>query len=698
VAFLVGIDIGGTFTDCAVVTEEGSVVTGKVPSTPRNLAEGFFGSARTAANALGLDLSDFLQQTLSLKHGATVGINTLVSRSGAKVGLLATKGHGDAIMIMNGAGRSAGVPIDRLLHVPATDKPYPLVPRQLIREIAERVDSEGQVVAPLDEAEVERAVGELVKLEVEAIAICFLWSFANPTHEERAKRVVQAVAPTLHVSVSSELVPRIGEYQRTAATVVNAYIGPRASRYVHAVQSEARAAGFSHEILFMQVSGGVTVPATAAQTPIFTMQSGPVAGLIGASVWGGILGRSNVINTDMGGTTFDVSLIHSGKPAMRDTTIVEQHEMYVPAVDVQSIGAGGGSLVWLDETRGTLRVGPHSAGAEPGPVCYGRGGTQPTVTDADLVQGFLNPAAALGGSIRLDIDAARAAIKGVGAEVGMDLMTTAAGITRIVDFQMADLIRKLTVERGLDPRDFTLFAYGGAGPVHVGVFARELGVKEVVVPLGNSSSVWSALGAAFADHVRVYDRVERQDAPFDAGRLTRLFEDLEKHARTDLRQDGIQEDRIVLERSAGIRFKAQVHDLRVAVPPGTITDEGAQEVARAFEERYAAVYGAGAGYREAGIEIANLRLTAIGQARRPSIRPAQEESSEPPLEAIGEPRDVYWMEEGTVAKSPVYAGQHLFPGNYIEGPAVIEFRDTTVVVRPGQHCTVDGYHNVVMTV
>lgn len=696
--FLVGVDIGGTFTDCAVVTEEGSVTTGKVPSTPHNLSEGFFGSISSAAGTIGLQLEDFLQDTTYLKHGATVGINTLVSRSGAKVGLLTTKGHGDSILIMNGAGRSAGVPIDQLLHVPQTDKPEPLVPRDLICEITERVDFKGETISPLNETEVRRAVSGLLEQSVDAIAVCFFWSFINPTHERRAKEIIQEMAPHVYVSLSSELVPKIGEYQRTATTVINSYIGPRSTQYVQFIQAEARKANFSRDVLFMQVAGGVTVPSQAAQAPVLTLQSGPVAGVIGAGFWGDMLGYSNIINTDMGGTTFDVSIIHDGQATVRDTTTISQYEIFVPAVDVQSIGAGGGSLVWVDEIRGTLRVGPESAGADPGPVCYGRGGTQPTVTDADVVQGFVNPENALGGSITIDVEAARTVIADAGRQVGLGVMEAAAGVTQIIDFQMADLIRKLTIERGLDPRDFVLFAYGGAGPVHVGVFAKELGIKEVVIPLGNSSSVWSALGAALSDHVRVYDQVERQDAPFNSQRLDQIFADLEQRAAAQLKEDGILEQNIFLQRSAGLRYKAQVNDLEIPVPGGKLTETELDKVVQDFEAKYEAVYGKGAGYREAGIELASLRVNATGQTRKPEIRPAELASPTLASEAMAPPREVYWLETRSLTSTPVYLGERLVPGNTIEGPAIIEFSDTTVVVRPDQTCHMDTYSNLILNV
>ncbi|MDO8211084.1 hydantoinase/oxoprolinase family protein [Conexibacter sp. CPCC 206217] len=695
--FVAGVDIGGTFTDCVAVSGAGAVMTGKHPSTPGALADGFVGAMRAAADGAQIGHDDFFAAVRQLKHGSTVAINTIVSRTGARVGLLTTRGHGDAILIMRGAGRTAGLSPEEVLHVPSTDKPEPLVPRSRIAEIGERIDAAGEVVAPLRDEEVEAAVRRLLEQGVEAFAVCFLWSFANPSHEQQARAAIERVVPGAYVTLSSDLIPRIGEYERTAAAVMNAYVGPNTTGYIETVAARVNAVGVRDEIMFMQCSGGVFGAQEAAGAPIFTLQSGPVGGVVASRFLARRLGHDNVITADMGGTTFDVSVIRDGEPANRDTTVLQQYEIAVPTVDVQSIGAGGGSIAWIDPIRRTLRVGPQSAGAEPGPACYGRGGTQATVTDADVVQGFINPDRFLGGALALDPERSRAAIAALADQLGLTLEQTAAGITRIVDSRMADLIRKATIERGFDPRDFVLFGYGGAGPTHVGLFARELGVQGVVVPLGNTGAVWSALGVASADYLRIYDRVHYADAPFRPGPLATAYGELERGAVEDLLAAGIADDELTLQRSCFVRYKAQVHTVEVPVPGGAFTDAVAREVEQAFEMRYATLFGAGTGYREAGIEITDLRVTAIGGTLKPFLQEAQGAVTERDATAP-ESRPAYWLELEQTVETPVFQGAALQRGERVAGPAIVEFSDTTVPIRPGQSCTVDDLGNLVLTV
>ena len=496
--YLCGIDIGGTFTDCVVVDEAGQVTTGKAPSTPADFGEGLIAALDIVAGKLGTPLDALCTELAVLAHGTTVGTNAIIQKKGVKVGLITTKGHNDVIHIMRGSRGLSGRDIRLVVHIPESSKPDPIVPKYLIEGVSERVDCFGKVVVELNEEEAEQAIRRLVADGVEALAICFLWSFLAPEHEQRVKAMVERIAPGLFVTCSSELVPKWGEYERTAAVALNAYIGPLVTGYLARMDRRTTDLGYDYPLQITQCAGGTIPVAKAMAAPLLTLDSGPVAGVTGSRYAGGIMGYENVITTDMGGTSFDVGIIHGGEPAFSYRSLVHQYEYYLSKVDIQVIGAGGGSMARIDEATGVFRVGPESAGADPGPVCYGRGGTVPTVTDADLVLGYLDPDNFAGGAIALDREAAAQALAPMGERLEMGLDETASGIARIVEFQMADLIRKVTIQKGHDPRDFVIFAFGGAGPTHAGVFAQELGVSKVIVPAARDRlglvRVWRCCG------------------------------------------------------------------------------------------------------------------------------------------------------------------------------------------------------------
>jgi N-methylhydantoinase A len=417
---------------------------------------------------------------------------------------------------------------------------------------------------------------------------------------------------------------------------------------------------------------------------------------VGCRFLGGVMGEPSLIATDMGGTSFDVSLITDHELQTRPSSIVNQYQYFVPTVDIQSIGAGGGSLIWLDETSNTLRVGPRSAGADPGPVCYGKGGDTPTVTDADLVLGYLNPDYFLGGKLQLHKRLAQAALAQVGARLGMSAHEVARGAARIVDAQMADLIRKVTVQRGYDPRDFIVLAYGGAGPTHAAGYARELGARAVVVPLGDDAAAWSALGIASADLLHVIERTEIMAAPFDVDRLNHSRRELEKHARALLESEMVAPEAIVLEISADLKYRAQLHELEVPLPPGELGVGALERLVDAFERKYETLYGKGAGFRGAGIEMVTLRCRGIGRTRKPAVSKAVIAAREVPPSARGPMRDVHWYEVAGPVPTQTYRGPDLKPGHAFDGPAIVEMPETTIVVRPGQHASVDAWGNFII--
>ncbi len=696
--YMIGIDIGGTFTDCAILDENGSVTTGKSLTTPDDRSRGFFDAFTVAAEKLGLTLEQALSQTSYIFHGTTAGTNALLTRTGAKAGLITTKGTGDSLLVMRGHGCAAGVPLEELTRLSTHHNPEPIIPRSLIEEVTERTDSKGEEYLPLDEAEVEEAVRRLVDKGVEAISICFLWSFVNPEHEKRAREIVERTAPGIYVTISSELVPKWGEYERVAAVAVNSYIGPVMDEYINHLISRANELGYNQPILFMTCSGGVVSHEEAAKSAVLTIDSGPVGGTIGSLSLAESLGEENVICTDMGGTSFDVAIIAESRAIMSATTVLGKYKYFVPKVDIRSVGAGGGSIVWIDEVSNALKVGPQSAGAMPGPICYGRGGSQPAVTDADLTLGYLNADYFLQGRLKLDKEGAAAALTEIGRRIDMDLYEVADGVTRIVDFRMADLIRQMTIQKGYDPRDFTIFAYGGAGAVHAAVYSKELGAKRIVVPLGNLCSVWSANGATTSDVLHVYEIGGIQQAPFDCALLNNQFAKMEDGARDTLLAEGIDEKAIIMSRFLFMRYTLQVNQVEIQVPVGKYEAANLEKIIGAFEQKYVELYGEGSGFRAAGIEYVGLKLEARGRIPKPTLPRADKLRKKPDSSAMGEKRDVYWREYSDLRATSAFWGDKLVPGNIIEGPAIIDFQDTTAVIRPEQVASIDAFGNLVIDI
>ncbi|MEZ5649572.1 MAG: hydantoinase/oxoprolinase family protein [Burkholderiaceae bacterium] len=696
--YQVGVDIGGTFTDCVVIDEAGQVTVAKSPSTPPAFAQGMIDAMTVAAGQLGLAFEDFCQRIRVLTHGTTVGTNTLIQRRGARVGLLTTRGHEDAIHIMRGSRGVTSRNLNAVVHFPESRKPDPIVSKRHIRGISERVDCFGQVVVPLNEDDAAQAIDRLLADGVEAIAICLLWSFKHPGHERRLAEMVRERAPDCFVSCSVDLAPKWGEYERMTATALNAYIGPVTSRYLRSLDARMTTAGYRQPLQITQCGGGSISVERAIDAPLLTLDSGPVSGVTGSKFLGDRLGMPNIITTDMGGTSFDVGIIHDGRPAYSFVANVAQYEYFIPKVDIQAIGSGGGSLAIVDPLTRTLRVGPESAGADPGPVCYGKGNDVPTVTDADVVLGYIDPDNFLGGRIRLDKAAAEAAVQRVADQIGLSLAQTAAGIAKIAEFKMADIIRKTTVEKGFDPRDFTLFAFGGAGPVHAGVFARELGVAKVLVPLNRIASTWCAFGAATAEILHIHEHTEIQASPFDAGAVSVILARLSADAHRLLDEDGIAKRGRGLRYSIDMRHRGQINEVEVDLD-GLIGRDGrlgARHLARLLErfyERYEAIYGRGSAYRDARLEMVTFRVRATGAAPAVNLPEATRLRRAPPARALSGERSVFWADLGRARKTPVYDGSALVPGNRVDGPAIIETTETTIVVHPRQHLRVDALGN-----
>ncbi|MFC3230586.1 hydantoinase/oxoprolinase family protein [Marinibaculum pumilum] len=693
--YLVGIDIGGTFTDCAVVAADGTVITAKAASTPPDFSQGVVAVLGAAAQRLGLSVEDFCARIRLISHGTTTGTNTLIQRRGAKVGLLTTRGHEDVIHIMRGSRGYSGRDIRKVVHFPEGAKPQPIVPKRLIEGVPERIDSLGNVVVPFNEAEAKAALERLLAQGVEAVAICFLWSFKNAEHERRMKAIVQARAPELFVTASSDLVPKWGEYERTTASVLNAYIGPLTSAYLANIDQSLTGMGYAHPLQITSCAGGAVSVATGIEAPLLTLDSGPVAGVTGSAFLGGLMGHSNIITTDMGGTSFDVGIIHDGEAATSHISTVNQYQYFLPKVDIQTVGAGGGSLAVHDPVTGTLRVGPESAGAKPGPVCYGRGGTQPTVTDADLLLGYFDAENFAGGAMSLDRDGAEKAVADLAGKLGLSTIECAAGIARIVEFNMADLIRRATIEKGHDPRDFVLYAFGGAGPVHAGVFAAELGVERVIVPQKKTASVWCAFGAAAADILHVYEQVEVMESPFDPAAMSKVLAALGERGMAQLQAEGATEPALAF--SIDLRHRGQINEVEVPVAGASLTGGDLQPLAEAFYEKYERLYGRGSSFRGAKLEAVTFRVRATAPLPRPVLPRTEAAPPEPPEAARRRPRKVYWSASKDFVETPVFDGEQLLHGHRVAGPAIVETTDTTVVIHPGQSLGVDALGNFDLT-
>lgn len=697
-AVQIGIDIGGTFTDCAVVEADGRVTSAKAMTHRETPAAGFFEALTLAAERLGVGLEELLGRASHIFHGTTVGTNALIERTGSKTAVLTTRGAGDALTIMRAFGRVAGLPLEEIIRVSGTSRPDPIVPRRLVWEVDERVDSQGAVVVALDESGVRDSVLEMVNEGVDAVAICFLWSFLNPDQEARTEAIVHEMAPHLYVTRSSELVPKWGEYERLAASAINCYVGPAVARYVGGLSARLDALGYQGQALFLECRGGVMTRERALKAPLQTIDSGPAGGLVGAAHLAAAQGRPNVICTDMGGTSFDVGLLVDGHAVTTSTTIVNQYQYYVPRLDIRSIGAGGGSYVRFDPISETMKVGPGSAGGSPGPMCYGRGGQTPTITDADAVLGYINPDYFLAGRIRLDRDRAFAAFEEIGAAAGLDVYAAAAGACAIADHRMADLIRQMTIQQGRDPRDFVVFAYGGAGPVHAAGYAGKLGCREVVIPLGDASSVWSAFGAAHSNLQHIAELTDMQAAPFEPGRFNADLQEVSERAKASLARDGTSDAPITVALSVDMRYRGQLYEVTVAVPGHAFTAASLEDLRETFGVEYERLFGDGAGFPEAGIEAVVFRAAATASIARPDLAHAATLTGELSPEALAPPRLAYWPETGKPSETRVYWGRRLRAGNEIPGPGIIDLPETTVVVGPGQAARVDPLGSIVIAV
>ena len=694
--FVVAADVGGTCTDC-VVSRPGEVVhLGKVLSTPPDFARGVLDSVRAAAHSMGLTLQALLERTRLFLHGSTVVDNTIFNRDGTPTGLITTAGFEDTLIVTRGAyGRWSGQPEEVIKHPVATDRPLPLVSPSRIAGVRERIDCRGEVVEPLDEAGVALAVEHLRSQGVGAIAVCLLWSFRNCAHEQRVREIIRRVAPDLHVSISSEIAPVPGEYERTSTTVINVYAGGVTRAYLDDLAALLKGAGLDGPILVMQGYGGLVPLDEAALRPVGMIECGPAAGVVGARHLGALIGDDNIIAADMGGTTFKVGVIHGGEVDYAREPIVDRFHYVAPKLEVFSIGAGGGSIVSVDARTRAPKVGPQSAGSRPGPVCYGRGGTEPTLTDVAAIIGYMAPDTFLGGTVPLDVERARAVFaEKVATPLRMTVEEAASGIYRIAAAQIADLVHNVTVERGLDPRDFVLHAFGGSCGLFAGAFAKDLAVRRVVVPY--TASVNCAYGMVAADVMHDYSVVQPMAAPTIPAEVNSVLSPLAERARAQLAAEGFAPERIALDWAVDLRYRRQVHQVMTPLSSGPpLTEADLETLLSDFERLYEKRYGRGSAYRAAGIELVTFRLRSRGLLARPAAIAQAEHGADPGSAQTGE-RLIFVDSESCMRPAKIYDFERLHPGNVVRGPAVVHTPITTVVLQGGQAARMDRYRNLLV--
>lgn len=667
--YRVATDIGGTFTD-VVVYDPGlrRYTTAKAPSRGADLAAGVM-------DALGLVVDD-PSQVESFVHGSTVGLNSFLQRRGERVILLATSGASDIYHIARG---------NRLdMYNIRYRKPAPLIPRRDIIPIGGRLDFNGAELSPLDHADLRRAADRIRTAGVRSVAIAFLFSYLNPAHELAAAAALRELAPEVSISLSHQVATEWREYERTASTVMDGYIAPSVSRYMADLSSRLGARGMSAPLRVMQSNGGVISAQAASERPLQTLLSGPVGGAAGGVALSEILDRPNLICIDLGGTSFDVSLVTAGQADSSPSALLEGLPVLMPVVDIHTIGAGGGSLAYLE--AGGLRVGPESAGAHPGPACYGRGGNQPTVTDANLFLGRIDPGYFLGGNLTLDTRAADVALEELGRNLGLDAEKLALGIIEVLNAKMSQAIRTLTVERGIAPQEFSLVAFGGAGPMHAVALAQELGIAEVIVPPDPGGfSAWGMLQSAVRQDFS--EAFFREFAELDTMDLEGRFARLGDTAFSSLLGEGVVSDRISLIQRLDMRYQGQEHTLTVTLPNGVSPsqDDLYAALRRRFEETYRSRYGHS--NPEASLETVNLRLTALGDVGRPLLQANYQPDQ--PSDRPSQIGPVLF----TTGSHPTarFNRQALPPGCFIDGPAIVEEATATTVIPPEGSATVDEY-------
>ncbi len=688
--FTLGIDIGGTFTDIVILGESsGQIYNGKLLSTPQDLSKGVITIFDRMLGEAGIDP----EQIIAAIHGTTVATNALIERKGAKTALLTTTGFRDVLEI----GRELRYDLYDLY----TIMPEPLIPRYLRREIDERLDKDGNVLLKMEPDKVLSVMSDFEKEDLEALAICFLHSYSNPQHEIKASEIIKEHYPKLSISISSEVACEIREFERTSTTVTNAFLQPLIEGYLDKLETGIQNLGYKGRLFVMMSNGGISTSDTAKRLPVRMIESGPAAGALAATFYGKLIKEENILSFDMGGTTAKMCVIHRGSPILsKEFEAARVHRfkkgsglpLKVPSIELIEIGAGGGSIASID-SMGLLKIGPESSGAEPGPACYARGGTDPTVTDADLVLGFLDPKYFLGGEMKLDKQSSLEAMRPISSSLKIDPVELSAGIFEVVNENMATATRIHIAELGMDPRKFSMIAFGGAGPVHAYQVARKIGLKRVIVPAG--AGTLSALGILVAppalDFTHAY--VSRLDE-IDWKRLNEIFSDMERRGEEVLNSAGVKPEEMLFERTADMRYVGQGYEISVSIPGGTLSVQDAKRIEDSFWQEYDRLYGRYV--KNVDVEGVTWRLWARGPIPEIDLKRTEDTDGGSLRTSLKGTRQAYFPEHKKFIETSVFDRYSLRPGNQFKGPAIIEERESTVVASPDSFCSVDEFGNLII--
>jgi N-methylhydantoinase A len=689
--YFLGIDIGGTFTDLVLAEETTHQLhNAKTLTTPHDPVDGVMSGVRDVLAQAGASAAE-IQRVV---HATTLATNLILERKGAKVGFITTDGFGDMFQISK--QRATGLDRYNLLYV----RPPAFVSREMVVEVNERLNAQGEVLVPLEDRDAQAAVEALAAKHPEAVAVCLLHAYANPVHERKLGEIIRRRMPGIYVALSAEVWPEFQEYERAATTVISAYVGPMMSAYVGRLAQELRAAGVASALQIMQSSGAVMTAPMAARKAAYSLESGPAAGVIATAHLGRICNLPNLVSFDMGGTTAKVGLIRDGKPTITHNFCVggsvssgarsTGEPIKMPVIDLVEVGAGGGSIASID-SGGFLQVGPHSAGAAPGPACYGFGGSEATVTDANIVLGYLNAHYFLGGKMKIYPERSQAAIEALAQRLNLEPVAVAYGIYELANTRMGSALRLITVQRGIDPREYALVAFGGAGPIHVVKVAEQFRIPTIIIP--PSPGVASAFGLLVSDVA--YDFVTTQIMPAVADnvpRIAEIFAALERSGREALYEEGIEDKDIVLQRTVEVRFVHQQHDLPIPIPNEPITDATIREAEERFRNRYFELYRV---RTDDPCRFVNFGVRATGIVPKPQL-PTMPMGDGNAARAIKAARQVFFREQGGFVESRVYDRRKLQNGDRLDGPAILEEPDSTTVCPSGYSITVDRFLNVVL--
>jgi N-methylhydantoinase A len=684
--FNVCIDIGGTFTDSVVLDEAGDLFESKVATTPQDLSLGLINSFERAAAHYKLTVPQFLGETWTIIHGTTVGLNTFLTRTGAKTALITTRGFRDIIEMRLGLKNITTSMYNMFI------PPYePLVPRQLRFTVEERTRYTGEISTPLNEKELRDVIKKLKREKVGAAAICFLHSYANPENERKAAEICRQELKGVYVCASCDVMPVVGEFARESTAILNAYVGPIVTRYFTTLGKKLKQLNFKGQLLIMQADALVQSVPEAMRKPVYLMNSGPASGPSGSVYIGKLIDRQNIVTIDMGGTSLDIGFVKDGLVNLSHSRWVDEEMVAIKMVDITTLGAGGGSLAWFD-SMGLLRVGPKSAGADPGPACYGKGGKEAAVTDADLILGYIPADYFLGGRVPLTTNLARVSVGKVADRLHMSIEQAAHAMFSMVNSNMADAISVVTTKNGHDVRDFTLFAFGGAGPTHAAFLAEALGIPEVIVPpFASSFCAWSMFTLDIGrDYLRSYI-VPVEAVTIDT--INKLYQDMIKQALVEFKAFGAARSDIEIMKSMEFRYKSQFHDVEVGgIPDKKLTSADFKNVVEAFHKRYEELYIYSLRFYD--VELRSLRILARVKKKAQITVKKLPTGTKDPSKARKRQRSCFF--DGKFVKTPVYDSEKLKAGNVIAGPAIIEVPTTTVVIPKSWGCRVDNYGNYII--